>query len=354
MRKAVKIIGLVILIIGLLVLRTVWKSGAFKTLDYKFDGTTQRLDGLAGVEDITIDQSTGIAFLSATDRWAFMIHHKPVKGAIYSLNLNDSSFRALELTRGLAMKDFHPHGISLFTTPDGRKFLFVINHRENGDSFIERFEYKGDSLVHLESITHNLIVSPNDLVATGERNFYFTNDHDEKPSGWRRFKDLLAIGTGNVCFCEGVQCTPTSVTGIKYANGINLSADGVKLFVSESSDMKVCVYNRDPASNTLTYATGIETGTGVDNIELDPDGNLWVGCHPKLLKFLSHSSDEASISPSQVIKITPTGDGYEQRTVYLNDGSEISASSVGAVYKNKLLIGPVFQDHIVVAAMNGH
>jgi arylesterase/paraoxonase len=356
MRRIIKVIGIIILILGLLVLRTVWKSGAFKSLDYGFGygfaATTQRINGLIGVEDITIDQSTGIAFLSSSDRWALMIRHNPVKGAIYSLNLRDSSFKAIELTRNFEMNDFHPHGISLFTTPlDRRKILFVINHRENGNSFVERFEYRNDSLVHLESITHKLMVSPNDLVATGERSFYFTNDHDEKASGWRRFKDLLAIGTGNVCLCEGDKCSRTSVTGVKYANGINMSADGAKVYVSESSDMRIRVYDRDLASNTLAHATDIETGTGVDNIELDADGNLWVGCHPKLLKFLSHSGDETSISPSEIIKIIPTGTGYEQKTVYMNDGSEISASSVGAVYKNKLLIGPVFQDHIIVATM---
>src|SRR5436190_9490599 len=134
MKRVLKIIGVVILVVVLLVLRTVWKSGAFKSLDYGFDGTTQRLDGLVGVEDITIDQSNGIAFLSASDRWASMIHHKPTKGAIYSLNLNDSVLRPLALTLRFGMNDFHPHGISLYTTSDARKILFVINHRENGDS----------------------------------------------------------------------------------------------------------------------------------------------------------------------------------------------------------------------------
>ena len=92
--------------------------------------------------------------------------------------------------------------------------------------------------------------------------------------------------------------------------------------------------------------------TGVDNIELDADGNLWVGCHPKLLKFLSHDKDEKAASSSEIIRLRNLGNGkWEQVTVYLNDGSQISASSVGAVYKNRLLIGPVFQRHILLARM---
>jgi arylesterase/paraoxonase len=67
---------------------------------------------------------------------------------------------------------------------------------------------------------------------------------------------------------------------------------------------------------------------------------------------LGHAKDEKKISPSEIIKITYKAKGnYEQKSVYLNDGSEISASSVGAVYSDKLLIGPVFQEGIIMGKM---
>src|SRR5205085_2212265 len=105
-------------------------------------------------------------------------------------------------------------------------------------------------------------------------------------------------------------------------------------------------------SGDLTETGRISCNTGVDNIEVDPDNNLWIGCHPQMLKFLSHSKDEAKISPSQIIKLSHSGEGFTQETIYMNDGSEISASSVGAPYGNKMLIGPVFQRHILVATVN--
>lgn len=346
-----KIILATILLVSLFALKTVWQSGAFKTITNSFSGTTQKIEGLAGVEDITIDQTTGIAFLSSDDRWSAMLHNQPTKGSIYKLNLSDSVPQPVSLTLGFQQEDFHPHGISLLQTPEGKKILFVINHRKSGN-FIERFEFRNDSLRHLESVSDDLIISPNDVVGVGERSFYVTNDHDEKNSGWRRVKDFLSIGTGNVCYYDGKKVSATSIKDIKYANGINVSPDGKKLYLASTTARSVFIYDRDLVSGTLLKSAEVDADTGVDNIELDADGNLWIGCHPQLLKFVSHSKDESSQSPSEIIKLTKRGDGkFEQKTVYMNDGSEISASSVGAVYKNILLIGPVFQRHVVLAKM---
>jgi arylesterase/paraoxonase len=349
MKKTLMFILIFILLIGSFVLRTVWKSGNFKTITNQFSGTAHYIEGPAGVEDITIDQATGLAFLSSDDRWASTLYKKPIKGAIFSLNLKDSLLQPVSLTNDFKQEDFHPHGISLFSSNDGRKILFVVNHRIERD-FIEIFEYVNDSLKHLESISHELIISPNDVVGVGVRQFYFTNDHNEEASTWRYIKDLLTIGTGNVCYYDGQTVQETLVHGIKYANGVNVSLDRKKLYVASASDLKVFIYNRDSDSGLLTKSGEIDTKTGVDNIEVDDEDNLWIGCHPQLLKFLAHAKDEEAKSPSEIIRLKNLGNGkFEQETIYMNDGTEISASSVGAVYKNKLLIGPVFQRHFIIA-----
>jgi arylesterase/paraoxonase len=84
-------------------------------------------------------------------------------------------------------------------------------------------------------------------------------------------------------------------------------------------------------------------GTGVDNIEIDSTGGLWIGAHPQLLKFMQHAQDPAKLSPSQILHLSPkAGGGYDIKEVYLNKGEAISASSVAAVYKNRMLVGAVF------------
>ncbi len=57
------------------------------------------------------------------------------------------------------------------------------------------------------------------------------------------------------------------------------------------------------------------------------------------------------LSPSQVLKITPAGAVEE---IYLDDGSQISTSTVGAVRGNRLLIGNVFDDGFLDCTMAPH
>lgn len=351
MKKIISAILILLVVFGLFILKNIWEAGTFKTINSNFKGSTVTIDGIAGSEDITIDQTTGIAFISSDDRWATYIKKQPVKGGIYTLKLNDSIHEPENLTEDFRQQDFHPHGISLFRTKAGKTLLFVVNHRAVGN-FIEIFEYRNDSLFHTESISDPLLVSPNDVVAVGERAFYVTNDHNEKPSSLRSFKDLLTIGTGNLCYFDGTKMIETSISGEKYANGVNISADGKTLYLAATTARKILICSRNAETGAITRISDYNTNTGVDNIELDTDGNLWIGCHPQMLKFLSHAKNEKALSPSEIIKLTQLDDGnMAQKTIYLNDGSEISASSVGAVYKNKLLIGPVFQRIMVLAEM---
>jgi arylesterase/paraoxonase len=88
----------------------------------------------------------------------------------------------------------------------------------------------------------------------------------------------------------------------------------------------------------------IKLNTGVDNIEVDKDGGLWIGAHPKLLSFVTHLQDPTKLSPSQVLHITPRSGGRSDiQEVYLNAGDEISGSSVAAVFNGRMLIGTVFE-----------
>ena len=352
LKKFFKLSLLLLALVGIFAAKSYYQSGAFKKIDNHFAGATQKISGFYGTEDITIDQETGIAFLSSDNRWSASLKKNPVKGAIYVLHLNDSILTPLSKTDNFRQEDFHPHGISFYQTPEGKKMLFVVNHRKTGHA-IEVFEYKNDSLLHQESITDALLTSPNDVVAVGERAFYVTNDHNEKASKSRMIKDILKIGTGNICYFDGQKMTKTAFEGLEYANGINKSADGKKIFVAETTAKRILVLDRDAATGALTKSDEIDTDTGVDNIELDTEGNLWVGCHPQMLKFLGHAKDEKAFSPSEIIKIKILDKGkFEQTSVYMNDGSEISASSVGAVFKNKILIGPVFHGHIIVGNLS--
>jgi arylesterase / paraoxonase len=342
MKTFKKIIVMVVIVIVLLAIRTMWYAGIFKPLTPVDPQKHTLITGMVGAEDITIDQSTGLALVSSTDRRK-VLQGDAVKGAIYQLDFMADKPVFKDLTASFDQDDFRPHGISLYTDDsDSSKWLFVVNHRISGHS-IEIFQYTDTALVHKETVKSTLLKKPNDVTGVGKRAFFCTNDHDSDGGGFSSFEDFLLIGTGSVVYYDGNDMKMLD-DGIRYANGITASKDGKKLYVAACTDGSINVYDREPFKKT----GNIQCKTGVDNLEWDADGNLWVGAHPKLLKFLSHAKDSQKRSPSQALKINLQNlEKPEITEMYVNDGNPLSGSSVTAVYKNILLLGGVFDDGVL-------
>jgi arylesterase / paraoxonase len=107
-------------------------------------------------------------------------------------------------------------------------------------------------------------------------------------------------------------------------------------------------YTRNELSGELSELRVMDMGFDVDNIEVDPDsGELWIGGHARLLTFVRHAADAAVLSPSQVVRVQLTEHAYDVDTVFMDNGELISGASVGAWHNGRLLIGSVFEDHIL-------
>ncbi len=330
-------------IISLMVLRTLWYSGMFRKSELVKQNQGQLVKGMIGAEDITVDHELGLALVSSCDRRK-IASGTPVKGAIYLFDFMAIPVKVTDLTRTFDQPDFRPHGISLYTDPfDSSKWLFVVNHRISGH-FIEIFKFSDSTLTHTETISHPLIQRPNDIVATGKRSFYFTNDHNKNEGIRATLEDLLLVGTGNIAYFDGKDIEILD-KGIRFANGINISKDFKKLYVASPTDGNIYVYKTTPFNRFQT----IKCNTGVDNLEWDEEGNLWVGAHHKLLSFLNHSKNPGNLSPSHIIKIEFDKDSHPKIiNFYLNDGTPISGSSVAAVHKNTILTGSVFDEGVLL------
>jgi arylesterase / paraoxonase len=340
MKKRILVTLLILsLLVAAWVFDLLWSAGQFKTIEPHFAGKCNPVVGLIGAEDITIHPQTGIAYISACDRRA-VSNGQPGNGGIYAYDLNRAAPEPVLLTPDAA-KDFQPHGISLYVAGNGLDALFAVNH-QGGKQAIEIYDLTHGELSHRRTVTDPLLVSPNDLVAVGPDQFYVTNDHRYVAGARRMLEEYLRLRLSNVVFYNGSEFVEVA-TGIGYANGINLSADGRTLFLCAVTERALHLYDRDPATNRLTLREKIKLNTGVDNIEVDPEGGLWIGAHPKLLSFVKHSQDPSQRSPSQILHLIPRPDGgYAVEEIYLNAGEEISGSSVGAVRNNRLLIGAVF------------
>jgi arylesterase/paraoxonase len=263
---------------------------------------------------------------------------------VYGYDLSSPDPQLINLTRDF-QGSFHPHGISLYSEA-GYTRLFVVNHRPGADG-IEIFDVRNAQLYHLRTIEGELLTSPNDVLAVGADRFYVTNDHGSTTSLGQTLQDYLRLPKSNVVYFDGSRFS-VAAGGIRYANGINRSSDGHAVYVASTTGLRIRVYRRDHTTGALTFDRDLKVRTGVDNIEVDPLGRLWVGCHPRLLTFAKHIADPTRPSPSQVLKITlrPQKPALVEE-VFLDLGETLSASTVAAVYRDVMLIGAVLGDRFL-------
>ena len=63
--------------------------------------------------------------------------------------------------------------------------------------------------------------------------------------------------------------------------------------------------------------------------------------------FVRHVDNPEVLAPSQVVRVRLDEDDYRVETVFMDDGALLSGASVGAWHGGRLLVGSVFEDHIV-------
>jgi len=334
---------------GWSLLHVIPASGANAELSTKLVDQCRRVDVAPGTEDVTIDPDLQLAFISAADRrqWYNEGGAQSVnpRNGIYAMALDGSDLRKVSPD----IEGFLPHGISLWRGSDGANRLFVISHPPSGEEAVEIFDVapNGD-LTHLESISFPAMFSPNDLVAVGPRRFYVTNDRRYETGPMAMLEAYLALPLSSVAYYDGGEGRIIK-GGIAYANGINQSVDGKTIYVAELLKRRIAVFDRNAKTGALKRVKNLKVNTAPDNIEVSRDGALWVAGHSKIFDFIEHAEDENAIAPSHVIRINPRNGLASDVLISVN--GEINGSSVGAVWANTLIVGAVFDGHVMVCPM---
>lgn len=347
MRSILTLVGVLGLgVLGWFIYNIIPASGALANLQPKLIDQCRSVEVFPGTEDVTIDEETGIAFISADDRRA-TIAGAPVQGGVYALRL-DGSDRVSKVSPD-SFGEFHPHGLSLWRGEDGRKRLFVINHTIADGHKVEIFDVGfAGALMHVDTIAFPAMSSPNDLVGVGPRSFYVTNDRGYRDGVMATLEAYLALPFSNLAYYDG-QTGKIAVKGLTYANGVNVSPDGKTLYVSEFLRRRIDVYARDPETGALSLLRRYPVNTGPDNIEVASDGALWVGGHSKVFDFLKHARDASAVAPSHVIRVNPaTG---ETEDVLIDVSGVLNASSAAAATADTLVVGAVFDGHVLVCPL---
>ncbi len=312
-----------------------------------FAGQCTPVTGIAGPEDLEIDDLGRRAFISSID--ADAIAGRPPRGGIYVFSLDDPLADGAWRDRtGGAPAQFRPIGLSYFSNEETQR-LFVANAAGRS---VEMFDVSKDGDLRLiETFRERRLTSPNDVVATGPRSFYVTNDFDPgRESVLGAVQYFFRTASGRVLHFDGV-AWQAAAEGLRYANGVAMRRDGKRLYVAETTAAAIRVYDRDPRTARLTPAKSVKLPAAPDNLTIDHAGSVWIGARPKTLlppgagarrgpaASLVYRLDDIPEMPS-------TADA-----VFFDDGGRIAASTVAARLGPMLLIGSPIEKKFLICTL---
>lgn len=318
----------------------------FDPVRSSFDGSCEPVAGIAGPADLQIDPFTHLAFVSSRNREA----GEMARGAIHVLSIDDplaeDAWR--DRTRGVP-EIFEPEGVHFYADGNVRR-LFVVNAAAKS---VELYDValNGD-LKHLETFHERRLTNPNDVVAVGPRSFYVSNDFSvSRDSLLVRIEFITRAATGKLFFFDG-RVWKVAAEDLRFASGVNVSPDGRRVYVAETSGGALKIFDREPESGLLTLAETVPMDAAIDSINIDRAGTLWIAAHPKPLLLALQKKDSKSRPPSLVMRYDDMPGAHGRpAAVYANDGAELSASSSAARLGSTLLIGALYEKKFLICRL---
>ncbi|KAI1287155.1 Serum paraoxonase/arylesterase 2 [Mortierella claussenii] len=328
----------------------------------------EAVKGLQACEDIHIHHASGRAFAtcghaesrktwyppmnkrnSSTDKMAFQDQF-----VVY--NILSGEYQVIDLVGLPAETDRVFHGLGVHERSATEFTIFAINHRRSG-SVIEVLEYAiGDKFaLHKETIQHDLIRTPNDIVALGPRSFYVSNDHRYTGGIMRELEGNLRRPWSNVVFYSPEK-TFVAFDRVASANGLAANKDNSIIYLSACYGGAIHVL-KPQEDYTLEEQDYIKLDYYIDNPSVDPTtGDIFVAGHVQPLKMVMglKVSDKPVVGPSKVVKLSKNplanssdnAPSYLVDTVLIDDGHLISTGTVAALdrKRNVILVGTAFAE----------
>jgi hypothetical protein len=301
---------------------------------------TQKIEVGPGPEDMVLDSLQGLPrlLISCTGRREI---HQPY-GEIESLNLVTGQRKVLSRQNEPAGLKFRPHGIYLEDS-----LLYVISHEAEPDQHpILIYRVTGDTLEFMEWIQTPAQHSPNALVAGPRGEIYFVNDSGKRGSLAEKILRLRRASLVRLSKNPDGQWEFEFIaSNLGYPAGINRIRN--QIYVGDAILHRIHVFSI--TSQGMVPGTPIMGLKGNDNIRIY-NGKILTPGHIKPLRFIRHAKDSRNLSPVEVYLADPfTGDVH---SIYLNDGSEISAGSTAILFDGYLYICQVFDPYILKVKMD--
>lgn len=330
------------------------KYGQFRHVGADPRYRCSRIDGIVRGEDIAVDQARQQAFISAAGRPG----DAGTRG-IYRIDLERENAVA-NITPSALPFELNPHGISLLINTDGTRSLFVIHHAAAGDAVIIFDVSDAGSLDLQHVIKGDALTVANDVVAIGRKEFYLTNSSRpgyDASSYFARMRMFLGWeASGNVVYFDGTAFRVVA-DGLVFANGINSSPDRNLIYVAELFANRLAVFSRRAPDAQLTRVASVSLPGSPDNIDVSPDGEVFIAAMPRAMEDWSHLVyGNAKRAPVQIVKVEP-GSGWRVTPLWTDDGSMITTATVGAPVARvgahyHFLVGTVADDHLLSCVAN--
>jgi arylesterase/paraoxonase len=313
--------------------RGIWSNGVFSTVKTGFFGSCKIAGDLPGVQDAEI--ANGMMYLSVGSA-----RGPAAADGIYALPLSGGPLHKLSG----APADFHPRGIGLYRTPDGKGlFLMAVNRRSSGRFSIDSFEVTNPAaapaLVAEGTIEGGLLINPQDVAVASPSTFYVTNGTASKNPLIHALQTYGILSGGNVLYFNGMSFSQVA-DGLYGTRSLMLVQGGSHLIVGGLLSRSLTSFSRESFTGALTEAGNLNLPAGPEKLSIDGQGELLVGAHANLLDWRAFTADPHRRAPSQVLRVSLSG-GVPQlaEQVYGNDGSEIAGASIGVSMGKRLLIG---------------
>ena len=321
--------------------------GQFEEVRAAGDVACTPVVGIAGAGDIEPLPETSSAYLAAFDRRGEG-GEPATRGQIVLFDtenpLDSGSWR--DRTGGVPAA-FVPSGLDLYRTqlPDGRTLtrLFVVN-LAGPEVVVFDADERGELTV-AERVSDPRLTSPNDVVATGPRSFYVTNDTASGRSTLRGKLDfLLGLRTGSILDYDGNSWAEVQ-TGLAFPNGLALSEDGETLFLAEMRSRTLLRYDRDPATDTLRPAGSTELPSFPNNLSVTAGGEVLVGALPQPLATSAYGEGLRERAASEVLRVAPGG---VVSTLLRDSGDTLSAATMATEVAGRILVGSRAADRFLM------
>ncbi|KAI9290903.1 calcium-dependent phosphotriesterase [Neoconidiobolus thromboides FSU 785] len=326
------------------------------------------LPELKGCEDLAIHYLSNQAIIGCPGN--YLLHKENVKlgysprdkltrnkeSFIYSYDFNKQQVKKLTINNLPTDINLSFQGLDIIEDPKDKELvhILVINHRFNNIDSVEHFSYKvnENSVDYIESFLNKEFNNLNGITAVSPTSFYVTKDISTSSGFIHYLEQLTFLAYGSVLYKNEVNEVVTVAKGYKYPNGLAINYQQDLVYMTETMNGKLHLFNRDKDTGELEEKEVIELSFLPDNIKLEPvTGNLYLAGFPKSLGvfkyFETYNTNDYKPVEGVVARISnETGDGkfygknYKQEILLMDKLGPLSTTSVAAanLKLNRILI----------------